>query len=130
MAPQVEAHLDGCGPCRVESDALKEIDRRLLRLADTRRAVAEQAWRQRVDHRSAPELPGPGSAPNPSQAKTRAKGISESESKAITQLTGPAPAASASVPARRSSPLQWALMAAACLAALLWLILRVKGTAH
>ena len=35
-AAAVAVHLSDCGPCRVESDALKEVDRRLQRLGQAR----------------------------------------------------------------------------------------------
>lgn len=42
----VAAHLEECGPCRAESDALKEVDRRLQRLGQQRLESCEQAGAQ------------------------------------------------------------------------------------
>ena len=42
-AAAVAMHLSDCGPCRVESDALKEVDRRLQRLGQARVVRAQPA---------------------------------------------------------------------------------------
>lgn len=142
LAPQVEAHLDGCGPCRVESDALKEIDRRLLRLAATRRATAEQAWRQRLDRRA------PSSAASAAAAAAAAEAASKAQAQVQVQaqaaaLPGPGPSP-AEDPQTRPLPLPPAavpgsrpladyltslfpvLLVAVSLGALLWHMLRLK----
>lgn len=49
------AHLSGCGPCRAECDALKEVDRRVQRLGQTRRDGAAAALRE-LDQRLAVRL--------------------------------------------------------------------------
>jgi len=49
LAAKVESHLSGCAPCRVEFDSLKEVDRRLVRLAEFRRTQALVAWRKQPD---------------------------------------------------------------------------------
>jgi hypothetical protein len=43
QAAAVAAHLVDCVPCRVESDALKEVDRRLHRLGQARVQKAQPA---------------------------------------------------------------------------------------
>lgn len=38
---QVDAHLQGCAPCRSEAESLREVDRRLVRLGQARAHVAQ-----------------------------------------------------------------------------------------
>lgn len=43
-AAEIAAHLEGCAPCRGESESLKEVDRRLVRLGEVRRGAARAVW--------------------------------------------------------------------------------------
>jgi len=64
LATEVEAHLSSCAPCRGECESLKEVERRLERLAAARRDAAAAAWRRQLsrmvaDEDNAPGLPKP-----------------------------------------------------------------------
>lgn len=48
LGAQVEAHLDGCAPCRGEAESLREVERRLVRLGQARAHIAH-AQRQQLD---------------------------------------------------------------------------------
>lgn len=55
----VSEHLGGCTPCRTESEALREVDRRLVRIGEIRAQHAETALR-RLDQRLTEQLGLPG----------------------------------------------------------------------
>ena len=62
----VTEHLADCAPCRTESDALKEVDRRLVRLGQIRTqnaAAAVRRFEQRLTEQLG--LPGPARRPAP-----------------------------------------------------------------
>lgn len=52
---QVEAHLDGCAPCRGEAESLREVERRLVRLGQARAHVAH-AQREQLDEALARQI--------------------------------------------------------------------------
>jgi anti-sigma factor RsiW len=55
----VSEHLHGCTPCRAESEALREVDRRLVRLGEIRASHGATALR-RLDQRLTEQLGLPG----------------------------------------------------------------------
>jgi hypothetical protein len=44
QAAQSDQHIADCAPCRSELDSLREVDRRVQRLGEARRAAALAAW--------------------------------------------------------------------------------------
>ncbi len=65
-AAEVAVHLSDCGPCRIENDALKEVDRRLQRLGQARVLRAQPALTaltQRAQAQLGLPLPAPATRP-------------------------------------------------------------------
>jgi anti-sigma factor RsiW len=69
LGAAVTEHLADCAPCRAESDALKEVDRRLVRLGQIRTQGTAGALR-RLDQRLSEQL-GLLHSPRPSVPASR-----------------------------------------------------------
>lgn len=132
LAADIVAHLEDCAPCRGESESLKEVDRRLVRLGEVRRGVARAVYSRDpglgrvMQPASSPVAPALMRKAPQELAASRAESSSGSHKR--SPIAPAAPSASLSR-AGRASIIFFALSVVIVLPAFLWLLFRIRRQA-
>lgn len=129
LAADIVAHLEDCAPCRGESESLKEVDRRLVRLGEVRRGVARAAYSRDPSLGRVSALASSPVAPMLIRKAPSELSASRAESSSAAHkrspITPPAPSPSLSR-AGRASIIFFALSVVIVLPAFLWLLFRIR----